>query len=209
MKKSLGIAAAAVVAVAGVAQANIIVPMGNPSNASNITSAQYNAVEFTFTAGFNNLVIDASLVNDVAGEMGTAYLTNMIGPGTTAANVIASTSFEFAMVGNLSTELGWVSLFNGVDLGAGTYFLIFAAPFAPSTATGGISLSPGVTYDTDANASVGQMLFSGGANIDAGFAPASTFVASGLGNRFIRVTPTPSAAALLGVAGLMGVRRRR
>lgn len=191
---------------------DLIVPMGATNNRSNITASQYNAVSFTFNADFTDVAIEASLTSSdgSAGGGGTAYLTNQLGAGTTAANIIAQTDFTFATVGTF-TDISFVSLFSGLSLDAGTYFVMFGAPFNPSTAGGGITLGTAVTYTTDPDVTVGDMLFASSANIDAGFAPASTFSTSGLGNRVFRVTgvPAPGSLALLGVAGLATTRRRR
>ncbi len=195
---------------AGASADPLIDTVGNPTNASTVTSLQYNMVQFSLTSDFTDVDIDASLVTSLtSAETGTAYLTDQTGAGTTAANVIASGSFNFVNVGNASTDIGWVDLFSGLSLNAGTYFLIVGAPI--SAGGGAISLSPAATYATDPAATVDGMFFSAGANVDAGFTPASTFVGSGLGNRFIRVSgvPTPGSVAVLGFAGLAAARRRR
>lgn len=203
--------AALLVLTAGAAADPIIDVMGNPTNASTVSATQYNAVNFSLTSDFNDVDIDASLVTSLTSlQSGTAYLTDQVGAGTTAANVIAQTSFDFVNVVNASTELGWVDLFSGIDLSAGSYWLIVGAPISGS---GAISLSPAATYTVDSDASVDGMFFSAGTNVDGAFTPASTFVGSGLGNRFFRVSgtkvPAPAGAAVLGLAGLAASRRRR
>ena len=123
--------------------------------------------------------------------------------------MIASTVFPFTVVTDASTELGYVSLFSGLNLPADDYFLVFGEPIS---GTGGfISLSPAANYVTVPDASAGDMLFSAGTNVDPGFAPASTFSVSGLGNRYFRVTavPEPVCSALLGIGALAWLLRRR
>lgn len=204
--------AALLVLTAGASADPVIDIVGSPSNASNVTSAQYNAVNFSFTMPFEDVSIDASLVTSLTSlQSGTAYLTDQVGAGTTAANVIASTSFDFVNVANASLDLGWINLFSGLNLDSGSYWLIFGAPI--TSGGGAISLSPAATYTLDSDAVVNGMFFAGGTNIDAGFTPASTFASSGLGNRFFRVSgtkiPAPAGVAVLGLAGLAAARRRR
>jgi hypothetical protein len=188
----------------------LIDTLGTPSNASSVSATQYNAIAFSLSAAFTDVSIDASLVSSLANQTGTAYLTTAIGAGTTAADLIASNGFTFTQVSSTTTQLGYVNLFSGLSLAADDYFLIFGAPLSGS---GAISLNPAATYSTDPDVTVGSMLFSGGANLDLTFAPASTFGASGLGNRFLRVNgiavPEPSALGILGFAGLALLRRRR
>lgn len=211
MKAVYTIGMAGLLALSGLASADeLIMPVGTPSNASTVSATQYNMVSFTLGSAYEQVDIDASLVTtSTAAPTGTAYLTDMAGPGATAANVLAQTTFNFAVVGNLSAELGWVDLFSGLSLPAGTYFLLFAAPFNGS---GAVSISPAMTYTTAPGVTVGAMQFSAGTNQNAAFPPSSTFVNSGLGNRFFRVSgviPAPGTAALLGMAGVMVLRRRR
>lgn len=209
-KLTRGAGVLAVAALAGAASGGpLIAPVGNPSNASLVHSGQYNMVEFTLSDDYMNVDIDAALAAESA-TSGTAYLMTAFGAGTTAADEVASTNFDFTIVGDLNTELGWTDLFSGLSLSAGTYYLVMASDDASG---GGIQLNPSATYATDPNASVGSMYYAAGSNIDAGYAPASVFGTSALGNRFFRVSgdivPAPATAALLGVAGLVGVRRRR
>lgn len=212
MKKTLAIACLLAFSLTTrFATADVLIDtVGTPSNGSLVNATQYNAIAFSLTAAFANVDIDASLVSANAGQTGTAYLTTATGAGTTMADVIASNGFTFTQVGSVTTDLGYVNLFSGLNLAADDYFLIFTSDLNPA---GSISLNPAATYATDPNASVGSMLFSSGANIDAGFAPASTFGASGLGNRFFRVNtsniPEPSSFGILGLVGIALLRRRR
>jgi len=57
-------------------------------------------------------------------ETGTAYLTTQIGPGTTVADEIASTSFS---VTGLAFDPTDDPLFTGLTLGPGTYYLVLTA----------------------------------------------------------------------------------
>ncbi len=202
----LGLVLGSGLVLAGTAAADpLITPDSDPTTGSVISANQFNAIEFSLAADYINVDIDASLTA-AAGGSGTAYLTTAIGAGTTGADLVAQTAFDFAIAPGI--DVGWVDLFSGLSLSADTYYLVFGAPFDPGTTSGSIEIGGG--YDLDPNAMVGDMLFS--STIDAGFAPASEWSTSGLGNRFFRVSgdiPAPGTAALLGIAGLAATRRRR
>jgi hypothetical protein len=207
---SVSLVAAALVASAGQARADVLIDIAPPSsNASSVTLTQANAIGFSLAADYFDVLIEASLVSTTTGNTGTAFLTTAVGAGTTAGDVVASTTFNFAQVGNVSADVSFVQLFSGLSLSAGSYFLVFGPPL---TGTGAISLNPSATYVTDPNATVDGMFFSAGSNLNPAFTPASTFVASGLGNRFFRVEgviPAPASVAMLGFGGLAMARRRR
>lgn len=199
---------AAIAAATGMAHADqLIAPdSATATTGSVISSTQYNAVEFTLSANYINVDIDASLTA-AAGGSGTAYLTTAVGPGTTGADLVASTPFDFAVAPGI--EVGWVDLFSGLSLPADTYYLVWGAPFVPDNTSGSVEIGGG--YVLDPNASVGSMFFTTTAR-DEAFPPASTWSASGLGNRFFRVSgdvPAPSSAlALMAAAGMTSRRRR-
>ena len=198
----------------------IISPVGTSNNASFITASQYNLVQFTLGSSLTNVSVAAGLVTTTAGRTGTAFLTTQVGPGTTPANQLASTAFNFAVVPTLSTPTSLVNLFSGLTLGPGTYFVVFSS--ANTVNDTGISVGTGVTYATAPGASVGNEQFSAGANINPAYPPASTFVNATTGNRVFRVDgtqqvtapiPEPTTMLLLGTgiagAALKARRRRR
>jgi hypothetical protein len=170
----------------------IIAPVGTANNASVVNATQYNLVRFTLGGSYSNVAMAASLTSITAGRSGTAFLMNQVGPGTTVANQLATTSFNFAVVANASTDVSYVNLFSGLNLGPGNYFLVFAS--SNTVADSFITLGTGVSYTTALGTSVGAPQFSSGANINAGYAPASTWTNSGLGNRFFTVDGTPAGA---------------
>ena len=206
------IAAAALAFVSTAATAQVVIvdtlpPVG--TNRSNVNTTQANAVPFTFTDAFDNVTVEASLTaTDNSTLTGTAFLTTAIGPGTTVADVVATAPFTFASVAAF-TEVSYVTLFSGLDLPADDYFLIVAG----DGTGGGITLNPAATYTTDPDATVSTSQFAAGTNLDTTFIPASNFGNSGLGNRFIRLTsvpvPEPTSLGLLGMGGLVMLRRRR
>lgn len=196
--------------MAGQAQADVLIDIAPPSsNASNVALTQANAIGFSLAAGYTDVMIEASLVSDTAGNSGTAWLTTAVGAGTTAGDVVATTTFDFAQVANVSGDVSFVELFSGLTLSAGSYFLVVGPPV---TGSGAISLNPSASYVLDSNASIDGMFFSAGTNLNPAFTPSSTFLASGLGNRFFRVEgviPAPASVAMLGFGALAMGRRRR
>ena len=92
---------------------------------------------------------------------GTATLTNHVGPGTTAANEIASASFTAPSNGFTDQNL-----FLGLNLTGGTYYLILSAngdnnPFWADT-----SSSAGGSLTTGQGVSFNGFFFSGDGNAD-------------------------------------------
>jgi hypothetical protein len=73
----------------------LITPIGATNNASTVNNTQFNLVRFTLGSSFTNVQIAASLVSLSQGLSGTAFLMNQVGPGTTVANQLASTAFNF------------------------------------------------------------------------------------------------------------------
>ncbi len=193
------IAALATAGASGVCSAQFIIDTNvtGITGGSSVTNTQYNAINFSLTSSFSNVAVEAALYTVNGAGNGFAYLTTQVGPGTNASHVVATGPAVF--VGG-----GYKTLFSGLDLGPGSYWIVLGS----TGPDGAIQLSSTATYTTHPNASVGGMYFSA-SGIDAGFAPASTFTASGLGNRLFRVTPAPSAAGLLAIAGLAAARRRR
>jgi PEP-CTERM motif len=80
--------------------------------------AQFLAASWTQTGSYTNVGISAVLGDIYSGDTGTAYLATSVGPG---ANTIASNLFSFP-----SATDGTVSLFSGLSLGPGTYYLVLA-----------------------------------------------------------------------------------
>ncbi len=79
------------------------------------------AVSWTQTSTFTGVSINADLESSAGGTaMGTAYLTDSLGPGTTkAANEIASTPISVT-----SSSFTSVNLFSGLTLAPNTYYLV-------------------------------------------------------------------------------------
>jgi hypothetical protein len=134
---------------------------------------------------------------------GTVYLTNRIGPGTTVANLVAPP----VTVSGLTSTFTVRTLFTGLNLGAGPYYLTFRStnsnPLSMSmegSSTPVVTVGPGVS-DTGGD---GQIT-------PDPFPPATAVTLVPPGNLFVTVTGTllanfaipaisPAILALLGLA---------
>lgn len=157
---------------------------------------------------YNNVTITAPLEDNssggpIGGVEGTVYLTNHIGPGTTVANLVAPP----VTVSGLTNTFTVRTLFTGLTLGPGTYYLTFRStnsnPLSMSmegSSTPTLTVGPGVA---DAGAD-GQIT-------PDPFPPATAVTLSPPGNLFVTVTGnlvsnfavpaiSTSVLALLGLA---------
>jgi hypothetical protein len=174
-------------------------------------------IEWNQTIGYTGVTITMPLVDNtptpLSGVEGTVYLTNQLGPGTTTANQIAS-----KQISGLSGTVGTVTLFTGLTLPPGNYYLMLVP-----TNTNPMSSSPqgasGVNITTTTGTSV-TALGAGVPSTVAVFPPDSTVTLS-TGNIFFTVTgtlapsltPAPSSLILMltvlaMAAGLWLVRRK-
>jgi hypothetical protein len=167
--------------------------------------------EWTQTGSYSGVTISATLAGGVVFPgTGIAYLMNQIGPGTTAANQLAS---PFAVTAPTASNSS-ITLFSGLTLGPGTYYLLITGSSSTPVGWPGTS-NP--TYTEDAGVSgVAELLTS----TQATYAPASTFTPSSSGAFFFGVTGTPVVGTTTpepgtlgtlgaGLAGLIVVIRRR
>ncbi|MBL8173367.1 MAG: PEP-CTERM sorting domain-containing protein [Bryobacterales bacterium] len=160
---------------------------------------------FTIEQNHTNVQLEAMIgTTGRSYAAGQAYVTRSIGTGTTMADEVASRSMQFPVIAGLQSG-SFVSVFSGLTLDAGTYFLVFQTPAGNSTDPIGIALgnslmtAPGVTF-------AGNF---GRAPADS-YGPASNFAAYTLTNFRIRVSgdaveptetvPEPASMALAGVA---------
>jgi hypothetical protein len=94
---------------------------GNPDQFGNYP---FMVVSWNQANAYNSVSISFSGNGTVSTATGTAYLTTLMGPGTTMADEIASAAFS-APAGPSSP----ISLFSGLNLFAGSYYLmVFADP---------------------------------------------------------------------------------
>src|SRR5687768_9680109 len=62
-----------------------------------IYNGQAYAASWTQTNRFTNVTVTTHLISFAPGQTGRAYLTTRLGPGTTSADEIASTAFNFPL----------------------------------------------------------------------------------------------------------------
>ena len=136
---------------------------------------------------YNNVTITAPLEDNssggpIAGVEGTVYLTNRIGPGTTVANLVAPP----VPVSGLNNTFTVRTLFSGLTLGPGQYFLTFRStnsnPLSMSmegSSTPTVTVGPGVS-DAGGDASL----------TPDPFPPATAVTPTPPGNLFVTVTGT-------------------
>jgi len=189
------------------------------------------AITWTQSSTYDNVAITADL-SFVLGTGATqytltAFLMSAIGPGTTTAQQLASSTLTDSNTG-FTTR----TLFSGLTLGPGTYYLVLWGPndcsspgggpggtgcqTTPSEARWAATSSPSIT--TAPGVTGGNELVANGPS--PVYPPAQTFVSSG-GFVVFSVTgdpagggsgvPEPSSLSMLGlgVLGLLGFARRR
>ena len=183
------------VLLAGPASAATLFQVTGPVGIAWTSSAsQVLYASWTQSASFTNVDVSALL-----GGTGTAsaFLTDQIGAGTTVGNVIASTTLSYPGSATLT------SLFSGLSLGAGTYYLIIGG-----TGAGNWSQADPPTVTTDPSVSGNGYGFCSSVpgSCNFGFTPASTFVAFDILQSQLLVTgdasgvPEPSTAATAAIA---------
>ena len=167
---------------------------------------------------YTGVSISAAIATGFQGDpaLATAYLTTKAGPGTTLADVVASRSFLLPYFLPLRSAPDY-TIFTGLNLNPGTYYLIVTTPFDGSGARGwrgtssnpGITLASGVTLNSSIDTTTG--------NGDAAFAPDSNFVTTANYFQFsvqgisANAVPEPGSIGLLasGIAAVWVVGRRR
>lgn len=141
------------------------------------------AVGWTQTSAYQNIDVNAALLNNGAGTIDYALVT-AIGPGTTfAADGITHGSV------NIGTVYGNVDLFQLPSLAAGTYYLVLDSPTPNLGWDYNYPYNP--SYTTDTGVSFAGDFNAMGAAINTGCTPASSFNGVNLAVEF-SVTGTPS-----------------
>lgn len=143
-------------------------------------------------AFYNNVTITAPLEDNssggpIGGVEGTVYLTNRIGPGTTAANLVAPP----VTVSGLTNTFSVRTLFTGLTLPPGTYYLTFRSTNSnPLSMSMEGSSTPALTLGTGVSDLGGD-----GQITPDPFPPATAVSLSQPGNLFVTVTGTFVASA--------------
>lgn len=174
------------------------------------------------TTTFTNVSISMPLSDNTAGGpiggvQGVVFLMNQIGPGTTATNEVTPPVSISGLLGSFNT----ISLFSGLTLGPGDYFIVLA----PTNAGDGAeSFSPEGSSSSVAVLGIGVTQLNGGVpNLVAAFVPATDFLVTGPeaspANIFITVTgdtdaeavPEPATiwSSVAGIAAVVCWKRRR
>ena len=172
-----------------------------PSGASFGDTAQ--AVGFQTTTFYRNVTIsmpllDGSSGGPISGTEGTAYLVNAISTGATSANEVAPPVTISGLSGSFTSRTLW----SGISLPPGTYYVVLAA--AANTPLGSPSLSAEA-------GSVGSMVVTTGVGVSdvgvqvtsaiAPFPPASNFGGFHLPSQiFITVTGTATSTLFTATA---------
>ena len=211
-------------AIAALLTANVALEAGNVFSVTGptpfaITGETGDVFSWTQASGYTNVTItmpfeDVTSGGPIGGVEGTVYLMKQVGPGTTTANQVAPPVSISGLTASFTTR----TLFTGLTLGPGTYYIVLAR-----TNTSSISPEGTSTPTIAADAGVAD----GGEGITfavAPYPPASTFIPSPLQkptNNFITVTgdllvgpgtPAPSSLILLLIglagAGLYAARRK-
>lgn len=152
---------------------------------------QVNMAAWSQTDLYSNLTISAELDGVGSTINGTAYLMAQVGPGATTANQIASDNF---IVSALPFGPDLTTLFTGLTLGPGTYYLVITASgggWEISDASATTVMAPGVAL-VDGNYTTYP------SNIDQPYPPDDTFTSAPESNNleFIVSTPEPGVSAL-------------
>jgi hypothetical protein len=114
-----------------------IVAFPSPQGQASIYALQALEASWSQTGTYADVSIWASLTGSLDGGHGTAYLTDALGPGTTAAgHLLAISSYSLPPTGpGFGTN---VALFSGLRLGPGTYYLTLWNECLFTCQTGGI-----------------------------------------------------------------------
>jgi hypothetical protein len=155
------------------------------------------------TQTYINVTITAEIDPGLSpGATGTFYLMTQIGPGTTTANQIATTT-----VTATGPEFNSVleTLFTGLTLGPGNYYLVFGSPNELGWAMAPAGITPvtdtGVTYTLNGIENVGAA-YPPATTVPNNFGDIYEFTASGTAVP----EPTSLASGAIGLIGLIVAR---
>jgi len=188
--------------VAGSAAAAPITIVSTTADVSTTGGGGGGLVEsWTQTGTYSGVTITAALTNIQANT--TAYLMNQIGPGTNVANQL----FANSVTGT--------TLFTGLTLGPGTYFLVVASPNNVSATFGTpplVTTDAGVTLNAPAASPLNSLaLYAPATNFTTFTTTGNHMLFSVVGNAGSSSVPEPSTFGILGagLSGLLFAARRR
>jgi hypothetical protein len=204
-----------------IAQAATIVSVSGPNDIStNFTSLGNNLmVGFSTTTAYTNVAVSVSLNAFFGGGDWNlaAYLTDQVGPGTTAVNEIASSSSVISIPGSPLFDPYTITpytVFSGLTLPAGSYYLILSGTFETATVNWVGYPTAGLSVFTEPGAAVTRSFTQAGAPDP--YLPASDFGDFQGAGLWFTVTgdaaiPEPSTVAMClgGVLALAGTQLRR
>jgi hypothetical protein len=197
-----GVLADTIISVSGTGEANFT--LGGDQD-------QVEEASWTTLSGYSNVSIAAEVGRASEGPSITAYLTSDIGPAETADDLIAIETFA------PSTDNEFDTIFSGLNLGPGTYYLVLSGGDSDSSQSAwwgtdhgsSATTDTGVTFDGDGYA------FSGD-GLNATNPPASLFNNSTRAGLLFQVTGDPEAASpepgslrLILIGGLGGLWMRK
>ncbi len=159
------------------------------------------ASSWTQSVAFNDVTISVLLGNTGTFD-GSAYLTTAILPGTTTVDQVASVNFAYSYDPSNPGGSDWLTLFTGIDLSAGTYYLTLASP---GRGTFGWTAASPLTITTAAGVTDNSDYFAYGNAVDTAYAPASELANEHLGLEYqVSGVPVPEpATGLLLAAALL------
>jgi len=194
----------------------IISVTGPPSLSTLIHSASILSTSWSQSQAYTGVAIAVLVNSPTFGQspLADAYLTTRIGPGTTVTDEIAHTQFAVPLQLPVCSQMScgaYVTLFSGLSLGPGDYFLTLGPDAARTFLAGWFPVtSPTVLLDT--GVTQGATFFSPAM---APYAPASAFGGNNFPMNFIvtgtavGAIPEPATAPLIGVGALLLVLKKR
>ena len=171
---------------ASIVSADTTIVSQTGTNSSQIGTLTY--ASWTQTSPFSGVSIAAVLRSAGGTGTGTAYLTTQIGPGTTTAQEVAT-----APISITNTTPTLTTIFSGLALNAGTYYLVINPTPPPGQLTSALQweFGSGVTVTTAIGVTANN-----GASVQgtaASYPPASPFGQNQGTTLLYTVTGTPGA----------------
>lgn len=196
------------------AQADTIVSVGlgvPGAPAIGSEANQYLVMSWTSPQAYTNVEISAYVfTTDLNYANATAYLTTAIGPSSDPSTLVASASLTLPyMFSYPSAEL---TLFSGLTLGPGTYYLVLAAPSEGGNVRGWLNGDPNSIVTAPGVSVIQKALITGYGWANTSYPPASDFSHEyGAPLAFdVTATPVPEPATILLIAlglGIVGLKK--